>query len=250
MPELVAQYFRIGARRFDSPAALRPSCLWTQSFRRWTDSRESISLRASAIAAWADSDAAVRTRRVQNYSLLRVARVFSNPGQGMSLSIAEDEGPRSEHPVDTIEQVARSRDWPFERDGEDEITLTVGGGWADYHVSCTWLEDVEALHLACAFDIKLNDRRGQEILKLITLINEHLWIGHFGVWEKQNMIIFRHAMLLTGGAQPSALQCEAQLEAALAACERYYQSFQFVLWAGKTAREALEGALFETVGEA
>ena len=45
-------------------------------------------------------------------------------------------------------------------------------------------------------------------------------------------------------------QCEAVLKAAITACERYYQSFQFVMWAGKTAREALESAMFETVGQA
>ena len=36
----------------------------------------------------------------------------------------------------------------------------------------------------------------------------------------------------------------------VAACERYFQAFNFVLWAGKSAREALTTALFETVGEA
>ncbi|MGV8841182.1 MAG: YbjN domain-containing protein, partial [Bauldia sp.] len=34
------------------------------------------------------------------------------------------------------------------------------------------------------------------------------------------------------------------------ACERYYQAFQFVVWAGKTAAEALATVMFETVGEA
>jgi hypothetical protein len=34
------------------------------------------------------------------------------------------------------------------------------------------------------------------------------------------------------------------------ACERYYQAFQFILWAGKSAPDALAGTLFETVGEA
>ena len=38
--------------------------------------------------------------------------------------------------------------------------------------------------------------------------------------------------------------------AAIAACERYYQAFQFVIWAGRSAREALDAALFETAGEA
>jgi hypothetical protein len=36
----------------------------------------------------------------------------------------------------------------------------------------------------------------------------------------------------------------------LDACERYYQAFQFVLWAGKSATEALDAVMFETSGQA
>ena len=88
------------------------------------------------------------------------------------------------------------------------------------------------------------------MLQLISLINEQLWLGHFGLWEKEGVVIFRHALLLTGGIEPSRIQCEGVLQAAIGACERYYQAFQFVIWAGRTAREALETALFETAGEA
>ena len=35
---------------------------------------------------------------------------------------------------------------------------------------------------------------------------------------------------------------------ALDACERYFPAFQFVVWAGKPAREALDAAMFETQG--
>ena len=37
---------------------------------------------------------------------------------------------------------------------------------------------------------------------------------------------------------------------AVTSCERFYQAFQFVLWAGKSAREALDAAMFETSGQA
>jgi hypothetical protein len=37
---------------------------------------------------------------------------------------------------------------------------------------------------------------------------------------------------------------------ALHACERYYPAFQFVVWAGKSAHEAMSAAMFETEGEA
>ena len=104
----------------------------------------------------------------------------------------------------------------------------------------------EALHVGCAFDIKFNERRRAEILNLVSIVNEQLWIGHFGLWEKEGVIIFRHSMLLAGGAEASRGQCEAVLQAAISACERYYQAFQFVIWAGRNAREALDAALFET----
>ncbi len=48
----------------------------------------------------------------------------------------------------------------------------------------------------------------------------------------------------------SLAQAETLVEAAVDECERYYPVFQFILWAGKTPREALDAALIDTVGEA
>jgi hypothetical protein len=157
---------------------------------------------------------------------------------------------RSEHPLDVVERLASLRDWIFDRAETDEMSVSVAGRWTDYHVAFTWIEDVEALHVACAFDLKVPERRRQEILQLISKINEQLWVGHFDLWSSENVIMFRHALLLAGGAEPTNAQCETMLRVSVEACERYFQAFQFVLWAGKTAREALDSVLFETEGEA
>ncbi len=114
----------------------------------------------------------------------------------------------------------------------------------------TWLSDLEALHVGCAFDLKVPERRRVEIQTLVAMINEQLWIGHFDLWNKESVVMFRHALLMAGGADPDGRQCEAILKMAITACDRYFQAFQFVLWAGKSAREALDGAMFETQGEA
>lgn len=166
------------------------------------------------------------------------------------MSFTQLELERAEHPVDVVERIASSNEWSFDREDDDEISISVTGGWTDYHIAFTWLPNVEALHVACAFDIKVSERRRAEVLSLVALINEQLWVGHFGLWEAENVVIFRHSIVLAGGADPNPQQCEAVLKAAITACERYYQSFQFVMWAGKTAQEALECAMFETVGEA
>jgi hypothetical protein len=166
------------------------------------------------------------------------------------MSLLPIEVNRAEHPVDVVERIASFHDWAFDRDDEDEISISVQGGFCDYHVAFTWLSDLEALHVGCAFDLKVPDRRRAAILSLIALINEHLWIGHFDLWNNENVVMFRHSILMSGGADPDGRQCEAILKQAVETCDRYYQAFQFVIWAGKTAREALDSAMFETQGEA
>jgi hypothetical protein len=154
------------------------------------------------------------------------------------------------NPLEVVERVATVNDWSFERAGEDEITILVRGKWSDYQVSFTWMYDIEALHIACAFELKAPERCRGEVQQLVSLINEQMWVGHFDFWVQDGLVMYRHALVLAGGLDASGRQCEALLSTALDACERYYPAFQFVVWAGKPAREALDAAMFETSGEA
>ena len=153
-------------------------------------------------------------------------------------------------PLEVVEHMAAANQWPFERTGEDEIALNVTGRWANYQVSFTWMHDIEALHVACAFDMKVPELRLAEVQSLVASINEQMWIGHFDVWMQNGVVMFRHALVLAGGVMASDRQCEAVLGSALDSCERYFPAFQFVIWAGKSAREAMDSAMFETSGEA
>ena len=163
--------------------------------------------------------------------------------------IARSEHPRT-NPLDVVERIASINDWSFERAGDDEITILVAGRCTDYQVSFTWMTDIEALHLACAFEMKVPERRRAEVQQLISLVNEQLWVGHFDLWVQDGIVMYRHALVLSGGIPPSGQQCEALLGTALNTCEQYFPAFQFVVWAGKGAREALDAAMFETSGEA
>ena len=166
------------------------------------------------------------------------------------MSIVEFARDEPGNSLDVVEHMASGNSWPFERSGEDEIALVVTGRWTNYQLSFTLMRDIEALHLACAFDMKVPDARLTDVQKLIALINEQSWIGHFDVWTQTGVIMFRHALVLAGGVAASSRQCEAVFGTALDSCERYFPAFQFVIWAGKSAREAMDSAMFETAGEA
>ena len=166
------------------------------------------------------------------------------------MSLVDFEQSSSPNPVDLIEQIAASHDWAFDRSGEDEITISVTGSWCDYNISLSRMGALEDLHLACAFDLKVNDRPKNEVMRLLALVNEQLWLGHFDLWQAEGVVMYRNALLLTEGMEAGTGQLEAMLGAAVDSCERYYQAFQFVIWAGKTPEEALAAVLFETHGEA
>jgi hypothetical protein len=166
------------------------------------------------------------------------------------MQIVPAEIARVEHPLDVVERLAAEHDFAFDRDHEDEIAISTSGALAEYHIAFTWLEDVEAVHIACAFDLKVPERRRAEVLSLIAMINEQLWVGHFDLWSREHVVMFRHALVLSGGAKASGRQCAALLSSAVEACDRFYQAFQFVVWANKSAKDAFEAAIFETQGEA
>jgi hypothetical protein len=166
------------------------------------------------------------------------------------MSLMEIEFERQSNPVDMIEFVASNNDWTFERSGEDEIAMTVEGHWADYHVSFSWMEEFEALHLACAFDLRVPETRVTEVIRLLSHVNGQVLMGHFDLWRVEDVVIFRQSLLLAGGAEPTNRQVEVLLSSAIEACEAYFQAFQLVVWSGMDAKSAMEAVLFETVGEA
>ena len=168
----------------------------------------------------------------------------------MTVAHYDEEITSESHPLDMLERCVEDNGWPFERSGRDELNLSVAGRWCDHHFCFTWREDLQSLHLSSAFDMRVDDSRRADIAALLMYINAKLWIGHFDLWSGEDIVMFRHSLVLAGGAHPNDAQCGTIVHEALKACENYYQAFQFVLWAGRSAREALELAMFETQGSA
>lgn len=154
------------------------------------------------------------------------------------------------NPLDRVERLAEARHWAFDRSTQSEVTMRIEGGWSDLSVSMCWRDDLETLHVAAAFDVKIPAPRRDETSRLIARINEQLLHGHFDLWTNDGSLVFRNNLLLTGGAEANDAQCETLIRLAVETCERYFPAIQFVVWAGRNAEEALESSLLETVGEA
>ncbi len=164
--------------------------------------------------------------------------------------IHQDEALSTTHPLDMLERTVEDNGWSFERSSRDELNLSVAGRWSDHHFTFTWRDDLQSLHLSSAFDMRITGAtRRADVAALLMHVNSRLWIGHFDLWPEDGTIVFRHAMIFPDAlASPS--QCEALLNLGLEACEHYYPAFQFVLWGGKSAEEAVAAAILECQGQA
>ena len=154
-------------------------------------------------------------------------------------------------PIDMLEAYYDAHGWSNER-GDDEITAQVKGSWTTYELRALWREDDSVLQFLAFPDIKVTDDRRAAIFETLALVNEQLWIGHFELWSSSGALLYRHAAMIEGddGGTLSLAAAELLVETAVEECERFYPVFQFVLWGGKSPKDALAAALIETQGEA
>jgi hypothetical protein len=154
-------------------------------------------------------------------------------------------------PIDMLEAYYAAHGWDHERH-EDEIVATVKGSWTTYELRALWRDDDSVLQFLAFPDIKVTDDRRAAVYETIGLVNEQLWIGHFELWSSSGILLYRHAAMIDGEDEGtmSLGATELLVESAIEECERFYPVFQFVLWGGKSPKDALAAALIETQGEA
>ncbi|MEQ8322855.1 MAG: YbjN domain-containing protein [Rhodospirillales bacterium] len=154
------------------------------------------------------------------------------------------------NPLDIVEKIVEYNDWTFDRRNDQEMAVQVPGTWCDFSMYFAWNDDMGAMHFTCAFDMRVPADRRQPVYELLAEVNERLWMGHFGMWADEGLPMYRHAMPMRGQQEPTLEQMEDLVETAIIECEKFYPAFQYVIWGGKTAAEAIAAAMIETAGEA
>ncbi len=156
----------------------------------------------------------------------------------------------SNNPLDVMEDIVRSNEWLFDRSSEEELLVEMSGRWCDYRMFFVWRNEGKAPHYTCWLDMKVVPEKRREISELLSQINERMWFGHFELCSEAGTPMFRHTMLTRGWNGVSVEQLEDLVEIAVNECERFYPAFQYVLWAGYNAHQAIEATMLDPIGEA
>lgn len=156
----------------------------------------------------------------------------------------------SSNPLDILEEIVTANEWLFDRTGDDELIVELAGRWCHYRMFFVWQREIGALQFTCQFDMKVPDAKRGDVNDLLALLNNRMWLGHFDLELQQNTPLFRYTVLARGGRMPGVEMLEDLVEIALTECERFYPAFQFVIWGGKRAGEAMAASMIEVAGQA
>ena len=153
-------------------------------------------------------------------------------------------------PLQAIEAAAEALQWACMREAEMELLLAAPLEGVQVQFSVQWLAAEGILQISATWDMHVPATRRRAVAELVQLLNMHLPLGHFELWEEAGHVVYRHAQMLGGQAAPDEFQARRLLQRVAVICAHHHPAFQFVLWAGEAPKQALRACLFETVGEA
>ena len=154
------------------------------------------------------------------------------------------------NPIDIVEEVIYEKNWSFSRADEYELVADISSKWCQYRLYFTWSENIKAVSFTITFDLKFPQNKIGKAYELIGLINEKLWLGHFDITSKNGIPAFRHTILSNSNSDFLHEKLENLVDIAIYECEKYYPSFQQVLFDELEPSKSLLFANFEVLGSA
>lgn len=167
----------------------------------------------------------------------------------MSIELVHAPTPAAD-PLDALEAAAAALNIDVERIDDGELHLAVPGAWRDAGLWFTWRAELATLQMGAPLDLKAPQARLSEACRLVAMVNERLWVGHFDLWSEDLAIIYRNSVILPPTGDLDPVQAHRLIEAAGEAVDRFLPAFNYFIWGGKSAQEALDAAIFETAGNA
>lgn len=154
------------------------------------------------------------------------------------------------HPLDVVETMLDERGFRCDRMSESMLAASYSCSWCEFGFYFAWDEDTSVMYFTCGFSTMVPEEKKSSINDLLSMANSVIPIGSFCFLDGENELAFRHTTPFRGTSGPTKEQAGDVLDTAVSECERFYPAFQFVIWGGKSADEALAMAMINPVGNA
>ena len=154
------------------------------------------------------------------------------------------------HPIDALELIAHEEKWEFVRDEDNEIIVTIDGGWKIYSVTGRWDMSRNLFKTICSFEMMPPRKKLVKLYETINLVNGSDVDGAFTYDNGQQIMNYHTNILFSDELIISNTELRDWMKSSVETTEKFYPTFQKSCWGEVMPKDAMSAAFGKIAGHA
>ena len=154
------------------------------------------------------------------------------------------------HPIDALELIAHEENWEFVRDEDNEIIVTIDGGWKIYSVTARWDVSRNLFKTICSFKMMPPRKKLVKLYETINLVNGSDLDGAFTYDNCQQIMNYYTNTLFSDELIISNTELRDWIKSSVETTEKFYPTFQKSCWGEVMPKDAMSAAFGKIAGHA
>ena len=154
------------------------------------------------------------------------------------------------HPIDALELIAHEENWEFDRDDDNEIIVSIDGGWKKYTVSASWNESRKLFKTICTFGMMPPRKKLVKLYETINLVNISDIDGSFTYDSVEQLMNYTTNILFSDELIISNVELRNWIKSSTEIAEKFYPTFQKSCWGEVMPQDAMSVAFGKIAGHA
>jgi len=154
------------------------------------------------------------------------------------------------HPIDALEIIAHEENWEFVRDEDNEIIVTIDGGWKRYTVTAIWNVSRNLFKLSCTFEMMPPRKKLVKLYETINLVNISDIDGSFTYDSVEQLMNYNTNILFSDELIVSNADLRNWIQSSTETAEKFYPTFQKSCWGEVMPKDAMSVAFGKIAGHA
>ena len=154
------------------------------------------------------------------------------------------------HPIDALELIAHEEKWEFVRDEDNEIIVTIDGGWKIYSVTGRWDMSRNLFKTICSFEMMPPRKKLVKLYETINLVNGSDVDGAFTYDNGQQIMNYHTNILFSDELIISNAELRDWINSSVETTEKFYPTFQKSCWGEVMPKDAMSAAFGKIAGHA
>ena len=154
------------------------------------------------------------------------------------------------HPIDALELIAHEENWEFVRDEDNEIIVTIDGGWKIYSVTARWNVSRNLFNTICAFEMMPPRKKLVKLYETMNLVNGSDIDGAFTYDSGQQIMNYNTNILFSDELIISNTELRDWMKSSVETTEKFYPTFQKSCWGEVMPKDAMSAAFGKIAGHA